>query len=131
MPSVSRLARLVRIVTLPETRGLIVAASRSHTLRDIGQRAVHDRAALVRDLRNPANARGLVRSAARHPATRELASAGLVFLPIRYVPVGWAATWVAHRVLRRYIDPPVDVLDASAFEARRPLRNVTPGAPKT
>ena len=93
----TRLARLVRIVTLPETRGLIVAAAHSETLRDIGQRAVHDRAALVRDLRKPANAGHLVRSAARHPAARELASAGLMFLPLRYLPVGWAATWVAHR----------------------------------
>jgi hypothetical protein len=129
MPPVTKLARLVRLVTLPETRGLIAAAARSETLRDIGQRAVHDRAALVRDLRNPANARGLVRSAARHPATRELASAGLMFLPVRYLPVGWAATWVTHRVLRRHIDPPAAVLDASAFGARRPLKNVTPAGP--
>jgi hypothetical protein len=97
MPSVTKLARLVRIVTLPETRGVIVAAAHSQTLRDIRQRAIHDRGALVRDLRNPANARDLVRDAARHPATRELASAGLLFLPVRYVPLGWAATWVAHR----------------------------------
>jgi hypothetical protein len=80
----------------------------------------------VRDLRNPANARGLVRSAARHPATRELASAGLMFLPVRYLPVGWAATWVTHRVLRRHLDPPAAVLDASVFGVRRPLKNVTP-----
>jgi hypothetical protein len=40
MSSVTRLARLVRIVTLPETRGLIVAVAHSETLRDIGQRAV-------------------------------------------------------------------------------------------
>src|SRR5450759_1677729 len=130
MPSVTRLARLVRIVTLPETRGLIVAAAHSETLRDIGQRAVHDRAALLRDLSNPANARDLVRSAARHPATRELASAGFLFLPLRYLPVGWAATWVARRVLRRHVDPPADVLDASAFGAGRPLKNVTHEAPK-
>ena len=129
MPPVTRLARLVRVVTLPETRGLIAAAARSETLRDIGKRAVHDRAALVRDLRNPANARDLVRSAARHPATRELASAGLMFLPIRYLPVGWAATWVTHRVLRRHIDPPA-ALDASAFGVSRPLTNVTSGARK-
>jgi len=126
MPPVTRLARLVRVVTLPATRGVIVAAVRSGTLRDIGKRAVHDRAALVRDLRNPANARGLVRSAARHPATRELASAGLMFLPVRYLPVGWAATWVTHRVLRRHLDPPAAVLDASVFGVRRPLKNVTP-----
>jgi hypothetical protein len=48
MPSVTRLGRLVRLATLPETRGLVVAAAHSETLRDIGQRAVHDRAALVR-----------------------------------------------------------------------------------
>src|SRR5450759_5468450 len=128
MSSVIRLARLVRIVTLPETRGLIVAAAHSETLRDIGQRAVHDRGALVRDVGNPANARDLVRSAVRHPAARELASAGLMFLPIRYLPVGWAATWVTRRVLRRHIDPPADVLDAPAFEASQPLENGIPGA---
>src|SRR5450756_2177985 len=130
MPPVTRLARLVRIVTLPETRGVIVAAAHSETLRDIRQRAVHDRAALVRDLRNPANARDLVRSAARHPATRELASAGLLFLPLRYLPVGWAATWVAHRVLRRHLDPPAELLDESSFEATRTLKNVTPAGPE-
>src|SRR5450759_704051 len=130
MPPVTRLARLVRIVTLPETRGVIVAAAHSETLRDIGQRAVHDRGALMRDLGNPANAGHLVRSAARHPATRELASAGLMFLPLRYLPVGWAATWVAHRVVRRHLDPPADVLDPSAFGASRPLKNVTPEPPK-
>src|SRR5450759_75835 len=86
--------------------------------------------ALVRDLRKPANAGHLVRSAARHPATRELASAGLLFLPLRYLPVGWAATWVAHRVVRRHLDPPAAVLDASAFGAGRPLKNVTHEAPK-
>ena len=130
MPPVTRLARLVRIVTLPETRGVIVAAAHSETLRDIRQRAVHDRAALVRDLGNPANARDLVRSAARHPAARELASAGLMFLPLRYLPVGWAATWVAHRVVGRHLDPPAAVLDASDFGAGRPLKNVTHEAPK-
>src|SRR5674476_584785 len=130
MPPVTRLARLVRLVTLPETRGVIVAAAHSETLRDIGQRAVHDRAALVRDLRNPANARDLVRSAARHPAAWELASAGLLFLPVRYLPLGWAATWVTRRVLRRNIDPPAEVLDAPAFEASQPLENGIPGAPE-
>ena len=130
MPSVTRFVRLVRLFTFPETRGVIVAAVRSETLRDIGQRAVHDRGALVRELGNPANARDVVRSAARHPATRELASAGLMFLPVRYLPVGWAVTWVTHRVLRRHIDPPAEGLDAPAFEASRPLKDGTPGAPE-
>jgi hypothetical protein len=126
---VTRLARLVRVVTLPETRGVIVAAAHSQTLRDLRQRAVHDRGALVRDLRNPANARDLVRSAARHPATRELASAGLLFLPVRYVPLGWAATWVAHRVVGRHLDLPAEVRDESSFGATRTLKNVTPAGP--
>jgi hypothetical protein len=101
----SGVARLVRVGTLPETRGFIVTLAHSEALRDIGRRAVHDRDALVRDLRNPAKARDLVRSAARHPATRELAGAGLMLLPMRYLPLGWVATWGARRVLRRYVDP--------------------------
>jgi hypothetical protein len=130
MPPVTRLARLVRVVTLPETRGVIVAAAHSQTLRDIRQRAIHDRGALVRDLRNPANARDLVRDAARHPATRELASAGLLFLPVRYVPLGWAATWVARRVLRRHLDPSAEVRGESKFGATRTLKNVTSAGPE-
>jgi hypothetical protein len=118
MPGVTRLARVVRLATLPETRRLIVAAAQSETLRDVAWRAVNDRAALVQDLRNPANPRDFVRSAARHPAVRELASVGLVFLPGRYLPLGWAATWAAHRVLRRYIDPPTELRDASAFRGQ-------------
>src|SRR5450759_75832 len=53
MPPVTRLARLVRIVTLPETRGVIFAAARSETLRDIRQRAVHDRARSCGTCANP------------------------------------------------------------------------------
>ncbi len=126
MPSLTNIARVARLVTLPETRGLLVAAAQSEALRDIAERAVHDRSGLVRDLRKPANVRDLLRSAVRHPATRELADAGLLFLPVRYLPVGWAATWAAHRVLRRYVDPPAEVLDDSTFGARRPHKTVTP-----
>lgn len=126
MPSISRLARVARLVTLPETRGVILAAARSDTFRDLARRAVRDRATLVRDLRDPANARDLVRSAARHPATRELANAGLLLLPARYIPVGWVVTRAAYKVLRRYVDPVVEVRDGPAFGARRPPRHVTP-----
>jgi hypothetical protein len=126
MPSLTKLARVVCIVTLPKTRGVIVAAARSAALRDVARRAVNDRAALVRDLRNPENARDFLRSAARHPAVRELAGAGLMFLPGRYLPVGWAATWAAHRVLRRYTDPPTEVQDASPFGTSGRLTKVTP-----
>jgi hypothetical protein len=125
---VTRLARVVRLVTLPETRGLIVAAARSETLRDLAQRAVDDRAALVRDLRDPANVRDLIRSAARHPAARELATAGLMFLPVRYLPLGLAATWASRRVFRRFVDPPSEVRAGPAFGASRPPKNVTPEA---
>jgi hypothetical protein len=34
---------------------------------------------------------------------------GLVFLPVRYVPVGWVAKWAATRALRRYLDGPSEV----------------------
>lgn len=129
MPAVNRLARLVRVVTMPETRGLIGAVAHSQSFRDIRQRAVQDPGALVRDLRNPANARNLVRDAARHPATRELASAGLLFLPMRYGPLGWAATWAAHRVLRHRLDPPAEVLDEPSVATTRTLKNVTPPGP--
>jgi hypothetical protein len=101
MPSLTRLARIARLATLPETRGVIIAAVRSETLHDIARRARSDRAGLVRDLRDPTNARDLLRDAARHPATRELASASLMLLPWRYLPLGWAATWAADRVARR------------------------------
>ncbi|HEX5590864.1 MAG TPA: hypothetical protein VFX65_11295 [Candidatus Limnocylindrales bacterium] len=113
-------------MTLPETRRLIVATARSETVRNLARRTVNDRAALVRDLRDPANARDLVRSAARHPATQELANAGLMFLPGRYLPLGLVATWATRRIFRRFVDPPTEVLDASAFEANRLLKKVTP-----
>ena len=126
MPSLPRLARIVRIVTLPETRGVISAAARSEMVRDLARRARNDRAGLVRDLRDPANARELIRSAARHPATRELASAGLLFLPIRYMPLGVAATWAADRVLRRLVEPPAEVIENPGFVTGRPRKDVSP-----
>ena len=101
MPSLSRLARVARLATLPETRGVIIAAARSEAVHDIARRARTDRAGLVRDLSNPTNARDLLRDAARHPATRELASASVMLLPWRYLPLGWAATWAADRIFRR------------------------------
>jgi hypothetical protein len=129
MPPLNRLWRVARLATLPETRGLIVAASRSTTLRTVAHRAVVDRAGLLRDLTNPANARHLARSVVRHPAVAELANAGLVVLPVRYMPLGWAATWVTRRVLRRFVDPPVEVIEGSLMGLGPAPRNVTPGAP--
>jgi hypothetical protein len=129
MPSLTNLARVARLVTLPETRSAILAAAQSQTLRDVAHRAVHDRAGLIRELRDPANARHLARSAARHPASLELVNAGLLFLPARYIPLGWALTKVSGRFLKRYVDPPAEIVDASSIGARRPLPNVTPETP--
>lgn len=128
MPSFTRLMRLARIATLPETRRAVLAASRSPALRDIARRASTDRRGLIRDLKSPSHARGLLRDAVRHPATRELADASLVFLPIRFMPAGWVATRVGRRLLRKYIDPPAEVIDPTAFGATRPLKNVTDAA---
>ncbi len=50
-------------------------------------------------------ARALVRATAVHPATRELAGASLAFLPGRFLPLGWVATWAANRVVRRHRRP--------------------------
>jgi hypothetical protein len=103
MASISRLARLARVATLPETRRLILAARRSSTVRTLAHRVAPDRAGLVRDVSHPGNPRALIRSAASHPAARELANASLVFLPMRYLPLGWAASWAATRIARRYV----------------------------
>lgn len=103
--SARRLARLGRLATLPETRRLILAAARSSTVRCMPRRVAHDRAGLLRDLRRPVNVRDLLLRGVRHPVAGELAAAGLLFLPGRYVPLGWTATWAARRVLRRYIGP--------------------------
>jgi hypothetical protein len=71
----------------------------------------------------------LVRDVVRHPATRELADASLMFLPVRYIPLGWAASKASGHVLRRFVDPPSEVIEPSAFGAERPLKNVTDPMP--
>jgi hypothetical protein len=109
MPFVSRFVRLVGLGTFPESRGLIVAVARSGSVRGLARRAVHDRPGLVRDLGDMNQARALVRATAIHPATRELAGASLVLLPGRFLPLGWAATWAAHKALRRYLGPIAEV----------------------
>jgi len=105
MPWTSRLGRLARTITLPETRALIQALARSERLRALPHRAIHDRSGLIRDVRHPGDPRALARNAAAHPVTRELANVGLVFVPVRYGPIGWAAKWATGRALRRYLGP--------------------------
>jgi hypothetical protein len=100
-----RIFRLGRLVTLPETRRLIIAAVQSPTIRRVARRVAHDRAGVMRDLRRPVEVRDLLLRAVRHPAAGELASAGLLLLPGRYLPLGAAATWAARRLLRRYVGP--------------------------
>jgi hypothetical protein len=95
-----RIFRLGRLVTLPETRRLIIAAVQSPTIRRVARRVAHDRAGVMRDLRRPVEVRDLLLRAVRHPAAWELASAGLLLLPGRYLPLGAAATWAARRLLR-------------------------------
>jgi hypothetical protein len=51
------------------------------------------------------------RKTIRHPATHEIGTVGLLFVPGRYLPVGWAATWAARRFLRRYAAPTGGVAD--------------------
>jgi len=101
MPSVTNLTRIARLGTLPETRRAIQSAARSEQLRHMVRLAAHDRRALVRELRDPRAALGFVRDAVRHPATRELGSASLLFLPGRYLTLGWTAAWAGRRLLRR------------------------------
>jgi len=106
MPPLRRAWRIVRIATLPETRRFVAATARSTRLRAIAVRARTDRAGLIRDATNPANARRLAGDAVRHPAAAELANAGFLLLPLRYTPLAWAATWAARRVLRRHVPSP-------------------------
>jgi hypothetical protein len=101
MPPLRRAWRVARLVTLPETRRLIAATARPSTLRAVAHRVATDRAGVIRDLADRRNARRLISQAARHPAAAELANAGVLLLPMRYTPLGWVATWVARRVLRR------------------------------
>lgn len=129
MPSITKVTRLARLSTLPETRRAVIAAARSDDLRDLARRATTDRRGLVRDMRDPANARELLRAAFRHPAGRELGSASLLLLPGRYLPVGLAMTWAGRKIARHYIDRPTEVLDPSTFGAKRHRRNVTPDPP--
>ena len=97
----SKLTRIVRLGTLPETRRAIIAAVRTGRARDVVWRASNDRRALLRELRDPSNTFGLLRTAVRHPATRELGTASLMFMPGSYLRFGWVAMWAGRRLLRR------------------------------
>jgi hypothetical protein len=113
MSNLTRLGRIVQLATLPETRGVIVGAMRSDAPRNLAWRTAHDRTALLRDAADPATARAVARTAIRHPATRELANAGLMVLPLRYLPLGWAASWATGKVLGRYLTSSAEILQAS------------------
>jgi hypothetical protein len=103
MPSFTRLARLV---TLPETRRLMGRGSRILARRGMRPMTSDERQALIELLRNPTRTVRLAREATGHPAARELASVGMVFLPVRYyLPAAWA--------VRRFL-PKSRAVDASA-----------------
>ena len=123
MPSVTK---LLRLATLPETRHVIAAASRSDALRDLVSRTRSDRAGLLRDLSHPATTMRLIREAIAHPATRELANVGYILLPGRYLPAGWAATWFLRRALRRFGDGPIAWDGAAGARPSDRPKNVTP-----
>jgi hypothetical protein len=123
MPSVTK---MLRLATLPETRHLIVAASRSPALRDLARRSRSDRTGLLRDLAHPGTTVGLVRDAIAHPATRELANVGYILLPGRFLPAGWAAAWLSRRFLGRYNRRATGDRQAAAAQRRDPPKNVTP-----
>ena len=88
---------------------------RAGHVQNAARRAIHDRAGMFRDVRDQATSGDLLRATVQHPATRELAGAGLLFLPVRYMPLGWAATWAARRIIRP--------------SRTRPVKNVTPPEP--
>ena len=122
---IGRLARVARIATLPETRNLLVAAARSTTLRTGLRRALHDPAGVVRELR-PTAVHGVLMRGVRHPAVQELANAGLLLLPGRYIPLGWAATWAARHVRRRHGGPMIAASGPGLSGSGQSLKNVTP-----
>lgn len=101
MAVLSKVGRLARIGTLPETRGLLFSPATRRQIRVTARRLAHDPAELARDLVRPAAARAFAQRAIQHPVTRELAGVGLVFLPGRYLPIVSAAGWATRRVLRR------------------------------
>ena len=101
MVSLGKLSRLAQIGTLPETRGVLQSPVTRARVRITASRIIHDRMQLARDLANPTGVRAFALGAAQHPATRELASVGLMFLPGRYLPIGWAAGWATRRIARR------------------------------
>ena len=114
MPPIVRLTRLAASST---ARGLLIAAVRSPTARDLARRTAADPKGLARHLADPAILRELGAAAAGHPAVKDLetfaaapdelsaplrlARAGMLFLPLRYVPVAWVGLWAARRFARR------------------------------
>jgi hypothetical protein len=101
MVSLGKLSRLAQIGTLPETRSVLLSPVTRARVRATASRIVHDRMQLARDLAHPTGVRSFAQGAVQHPATRELASVGLMFLPGRYLPIGWAAGWATRRIARR------------------------------
>jgi hypothetical protein len=98
LPAVTK---LLRLTSLPETRRVLVTAARSDSLRCVAHRARADRVGLARELRDPGVIVGLARGALVHPATREIATLGLVFLSDGYLPLWWLATRMSRRLHRR------------------------------
>lgn len=106
MSALPAITKLLRLGTLPETRRALMTAARSDSLRRVAHRARTDRVGLARELADPAVLAGLARDALVHPATRELATLGLVLLPDGYLPLWWLATRTSRRLRRRSVAGP-------------------------
>lgn len=111
------IVRLTRLAASPTARGLLMATVRSPAARDLARRMAADPKGLARHLADPAILRELGAAAAAHPAVKSLetfaaapdelsaplrlARTGMLFLPLRYVPMAWVGLWAARRVARR------------------------------
>lgn len=96
MPSLPTIARVARSLV---SGGLITGVARSPIVREVGRRTITDPGGLLREVADPAKARVLLGRAGRDPALREAAQVGLVLLPFRYMPLGYAAIWAGRKVL--------------------------------
>lgn len=102
MPSLLKVARVARSLI---GGGLLTGVARSPVVREVGRRAIDDPGRLLREMTDPAKARVLLGRARRDAALQEVGQVGLLLLPFRYLPLGYAAMWAGRRLLR-HLDQP-------------------------
>ncbi len=117
MSALTSVVRAARLAASRPGRGLLLATLRSTTARDLARRGVSDPRGLVRHLSRPETLREIGAGIASHPTVKgmetfatspdelptvlRLARAGLVLLPLRYMPAAWIGLWAARRLTRR------------------------------